>query len=177
MDKPTSLIKHVGNTKEGYNILQVPLFMTANDIVKDHPLGLADAMGDQSEKNRSALMDKKYGEASQPAGARDGQYAVHGAGLRDSIHAEGFDPRRPIEISPPLHSTYYDSKAGEPKPFFREADVTEGHHRLSVMFKDFPEHPVPHTFGKRVVNENLERIMAKAHAANKNRPPQPSTGV
>jgi hypothetical protein len=146
MKKRTSLIKHVADGKYGTRYLQVPLFMTASDIVHDHPLLFSDLQAANTPTNRAALIDKKYTEAAQPAGTADGQYpafVAHGAGVRDSIHASGYDPNKPLEIEAPKESTYEDSTTGETHRWFRDAKVTNGHHRLSVMFKDFPEQPVP----------------------------------
>jgi hypothetical protein len=159
------LIKPVGRTKEGYTMLEVPLFMTARDIVHDHPIVLGDSLGgsigdaQQTEEGRNDLMDRKYEESANQHGP--------GGGVLQSIRNNGFDPKHPIDIVPPTLHTARSVATGEPngKEYALPPRVFNGHHRLSVMFHNYPDMPVPFTLGGRVINQTAEAKADKARAA------------
>lgn len=114
-----------------------PLFMTAHEIVNTHHLADGHFIGDvydaahkglpdQSADDKRELLKEKYAESSLP---RD--ESEHGSGTRDSIRREGYDWSQPLSLSRQV-----GGKTAPPM-------LLDGHHRLSVMFRDKPDHFVP----------------------------------
>lgn len=73
----------------------------------------------------------------------------HEGGLADEIRKNGYDMNKPVHIV--LHDD-----DGKPNP-----QVIEGHHRIAVMYKHFPDQPIPVRFWK-----NYDHFAAAAERGN-----------
>ena len=121
------------------------MFMSAREIESSH----SPAWGDHEyvrdpENDRNTLgmvyparrvetsgevWDRKYREASDPAGMWGSRrYPEHGT-LRNAVVAEGV--KEPVTLGDPAHYT-----GSEP-------EVRNGHHRIAIMLKERPDDMIP----------------------------------
>lgn len=96
-----------------------PSSLTASEIISRYNLEDIGGSSQQTPEKINDYMGAAYKRASEPE--RDGTSLV------DKIKEKGFDKNSPLTIS-----HYPDYSA-----------LTNGHHRLSIMLKDFPDEPIP----------------------------------
>jgi hypothetical protein len=140
------LFKPTYDAQGKINSVQLPLFVTARDLVTDHPVVFGDTQGTdfdpefgQKEDQRKRLMDQKFDE-SYDQGGRSGT-------VGPSIDAKGFNPKKPLNIMPP-HRLQHEYKAtGRVVNYDNPPQLADGHHRLSVMFRKHPDVPIPYDIG------------------------------
>lgn len=113
---------------------EVPMFATAKEIIDGTLLGDGMRMDQETGHDytpdkqpfKGAIMDQKLYES--------GEEATHSPtkGLTGSINKHGYDWKKPVKVS--LDHNH---------PLGAQILLLDGHHRLAVMAKHFPEHQVP----------------------------------
>ena len=82
-------------------------------------------------------LEQKYQEAAFPymgeryEGWQQGELIGHYGGLRDEIVRNGYNSDEPV------HLGTHNEEGG------RFPHILEGHHRIAVMYKHFPDTPIP----------------------------------
>jgi hypothetical protein len=151
LDKRPSLFKaHADSTGKVHSV-ELPLFVTARDLVETHPAVFNDIGADRAEKHfgpggqteamRENLIESKYQESSTPRDPSN-PLPLYGAGLTESILKHGYNQSSPIFIRPPQTLAQTSRITGLTSAVDMPAAVLNGHHRLSVMFKHLPDHPM-----------------------------------
>lgn len=110
-------------------MLGLPTHATARQMVAHFrfaDLGSIGGRHTRVEDTNEALMERKYKNAQRK-------------GLVRSILEKGYDQTSPIEVAPAELSNMFDS---EPKTY-QPPYVVDGHHRVAVMYRHFPDTPIP----------------------------------
>jgi hypothetical protein len=109
-------------------MLGLPAAATARDIVAN--FSFSDQKRSRTGEAESAedLMARKYASAERK-------------GIVSSILEKGYDINQPIEVAPAEVSENW-SKPDHPAEY-RPPYVVDGHHRIAVMHRHFPDMPIP----------------------------------